>query len=73
MIIHRALRDIERCKIKYGEAWEEYERRVPYIFVPVSVSDDLEIQADFLLVRFLSKNTLYNYALIQNPINHRLY
>ncbi|RAH56227.1 delta(24(24(1)))-sterol reductase [Aspergillus piperis CBS 112811] len=34
MIIHRALRDIERCRERYGEAWREYERRVPYLFIP---------------------------------------
>jgi delta24(24(1))-sterol reductase len=36
MIIHRATRDIQRCRAKYGEAWKEYERRVPYLFIPVS-------------------------------------
>ena len=36
MIVHRAYRDIQRCKEKYGEAWKEYERRVPYLFIPVS-------------------------------------
>ena len=35
MIVHRAARDIERCRTKYGDAWEEYERRVPYLFIPV--------------------------------------
>ncbi|KAF7719273.1 Ergosterol biosynthesis ERG4/ERG24 family protein [Penicillium ucsense] len=34
MISHRALRDIQRCRIKYGETWTEYEKRVPYLFVP---------------------------------------
>ncbi|KAK3946044.1 C-24(28) sterol reductase [Diplogelasinospora grovesii] len=34
MITHRALRDIQRCREKYGEAWLEYERRVPYLFIP---------------------------------------
>ncbi|KAF2205924.1 hypothetical protein GQ43DRAFT_406598 [Delitschia confertaspora ATCC 74209] len=34
MIIHRAMRDIERCHERYGEAWEEYTRRVPYLFIP---------------------------------------
>ncbi|KAK5096946.1 C-24(28) sterol reductase [Lithohypha guttulata] len=34
MIIHRAIRDIERCRIKYGSAWTEYERQVPYLFIP---------------------------------------
>ena len=37
MIIHRASRDIARCREKYGEAWEEYTRRVPYLFIPVSL------------------------------------
>lgn len=35
MIAHRTLRDIERCRNKYGDAWKEYERRVPYLFIPV--------------------------------------
>ncbi|KAH2246813.1 C-24(28) sterol reductase [Aspergillus fumigatus] len=34
MIIHRARRDINRCRERYGEAWMEYERRVPYLFIP---------------------------------------
>ncbi|KAL2833482.1 ergosterol biosynthesis ERG4/ERG24 [Aspergillus pseudoustus] len=37
MIIHRARRDIHRCRERYGEAWKEYERRVPYLFIPVSL------------------------------------
>lgn len=37
MIAHRAWRDITRCRAKYGEAWAEYERRVPYLFIPVSL------------------------------------
>lgn len=36
MIAHRAMRDIQRCRQKYGAAWEEYERQVPYLFIPVS-------------------------------------
>lgn len=36
MIIHRAKRDIEKCRKTYGEAWVEYEKRVPYLFIPVS-------------------------------------
>ncbi|KAL9110927.1 MAG: hypothetical protein Q9227_004542 [Pyrenula ochraceoflavens] len=35
MILHRAYRDIQRCRDKYGEAWREYERQVPYLFIPV--------------------------------------
>jgi delta24(24(1))-sterol reductase len=35
MIIHRTLRDVHRCREKYGKAWEEYEKRVPYLFIPV--------------------------------------
>ncbi|KAK0388299.1 hypothetical protein NLU13_4544 [Sarocladium strictum] len=34
MIAHRAWRDISRCRHKYGDAWLEYERRVPYLFIP---------------------------------------
>ncbi|KAF5668408.1 delta24(24(1))-sterol reductase [Fusarium denticulatum] len=34
MIAHRAARDITRCRRKYGDAWLEYERRVPYLFIP---------------------------------------
>jgi delta24(24(1))-sterol reductase len=34
MIAHRATRDIQRCRRKYGEGWMEYERRVPYLFIP---------------------------------------
>ncbi|KAH7148894.1 ergosterol biosynthesis ERG4/ERG24 family-domain-containing protein [Dactylonectria macrodidyma] len=34
MIAHRAARDISRCRKKYGEGWMEYERRVPYLFIP---------------------------------------
>jgi delta24(24(1))-sterol reductase len=36
MIIHRARRDIEKCRRKYGGAWTQYEKAVPYLFVPVS-------------------------------------
>ncbi|OAX80747.1 hypothetical protein ACJ72_04913 [Emergomyces africanus] len=34
MISHRALRDIQRCRKKYGEAWTQYEKEVPYLFIP---------------------------------------
>jgi Delta24(24(1))-sterol reductase len=37
MIAHRAWRDIHRCRNKYGDAWKEYERQVPYLFIPVSL------------------------------------
>ena len=56
MIVHRALRDVERCRIKYGKAWEEYERRVPYIFIPVSFLDLMVMvwmKADWCLVCYL--------------------
>ncbi|TVY31774.1 Delta(24(24(1)))-sterol reductase [Lachnellula subtilissima] len=35
MILHRAYRDIQRCRVKYGESWTEYEKMVPYLFIPV--------------------------------------
>ncbi|KAL8771786.1 MAG: hypothetical protein Q9194_004800 [Teloschistes cf. exilis] len=34
MISHRAYRDIQKCEAKYGEAWQEYKRQVPYLFIP---------------------------------------
>jgi hypothetical protein len=37
MIIHRARRDIARCRRKYGDAWTQYEKEVPYLFIPVSL------------------------------------
>ena len=37
MIAHRTMRDVTRCRQKYGDAWKEYERQVPYLFIPVSL------------------------------------
>jgi delta24(24(1))-sterol reductase len=48
MIIHRAHRDIQRCRRKYGESWDEYEKLVPYLFIPVS----LHPNHDFSLLTF---------------------
>jgi delta24(24(1))-sterol reductase len=36
MIGHRAMRDINKCKTKYGKTWDEYEKQVPSLFIPVS-------------------------------------
>ncbi len=47
MIAHRAARDIHRCRLKYGDAWLEYERRVPYLFIPVSIKHILFQIANF--------------------------
>lgn len=33
-LIHRYLRDFDRCKRKYGKDWEEYCRTVKYSFIP---------------------------------------
>jgi len=38
MILHRAYRDIQRCRVKYGDSWTEYEKMVPYLFIPVCIS-----------------------------------
>ena len=45
MIIHRAWRDVQRCREKYGEAWTEYERQVPYLFIPVRSKSFLLLSA----------------------------
>jgi len=34
MITHRAWRDEERCKAKYGATWDKYLKAVPYRFIP---------------------------------------
>ncbi|PQE08525.1 hypothetical protein CJF30_00005384 [Rutstroemia sp. NJR-2017a BBW] len=34
ILVHRCLRDKKRCSVKYGAAWTEYCRRVPWRFVP---------------------------------------
>jgi len=34
MITHRYLRDMHRCKRKYGKDWDAYCKKVPYVFIP---------------------------------------
>lgn len=34
LLVHRALRDDEKCRMKYGKNWEEYCRRVKWRIVP---------------------------------------
>ena len=34
LLVHRSIRDERRCGQKYGAAWQEYCRRVPYRIVP---------------------------------------
>lgn len=34
LLTHRALRDDQFCKTKYGDDWEEYKRRVPSMIIP---------------------------------------
>ncbi|KAI9889612.1 MAG: C-24(28) sterol reductase [Vezdaea aestivalis] len=42
MIAHRAFRDIQKCEAKYGEAWQEYKRQVPYLFIPPYPPDAIQ-------------------------------
>lgn len=54
MIIHRTLRDVAKCRNKYGEAWKQYEQAVPYLYIPVRISSKVYLCApkanDTLLV-----------------------
>jgi 7-dehydrocholesterol reductase len=34
LLIHRLLRDEERCSKKYGKYWDQYCQKVPYRFIP---------------------------------------
>lgn len=34
MILHRTKRDFDKCAEKYGEDWEEYKRRCPWVYFP---------------------------------------
>jgi 7-dehydrocholesterol reductase len=34
LLLHRSIRDDRKCRAKYGEHWDEYCRRVPYVLVP---------------------------------------
>lgn len=34
MCIHRCFRDEARCKVKYGETWDQYCMRVKWRLVP---------------------------------------
>jgi delta24(24(1))-sterol reductase len=50
MIAHRAWRDIARCREKYGAAWTEYEKQVPYLFIPVSFLSVRPLSEAWLLI-----------------------
>ena len=34
LLVHRSIRDDEKCRNKYGASWTTYCRRVPYCFIP---------------------------------------
>lgn len=34
LLIHREIRDEEKCSQKYGETWKEYKKQVPYRIIP---------------------------------------
>ena len=34
LLLHRAMRDNERCKEKYGKFWDEYCNKVRYVMIP---------------------------------------
>ena len=66
MIGHRAMRDIPRCRKKYGDAWTEYERRVPYLFIPVSFILPNKMANSRRLFNLISHSTSYEPSLGMN-------
>ncbi|MCB9230838.1 MAG: DUF1295 domain-containing protein [Bacteroidia bacterium] len=34
LLVHRSVRDEERCSLKYGKFWDDYKKRVPYKILP---------------------------------------
>ena len=34
LLVHRAIRDEDKCSLKYGRYWKEYRKLVPYKIVP---------------------------------------
>jgi delta14-sterol reductase len=34
LLVHRSLRDEEKCAKKYGKDWDEYKKKVPYAIIP---------------------------------------
>ena len=34
LLIHREMRDEEKCMRKYGKDWEEYKKKVPWRLIP---------------------------------------
>ncbi|KAH8803612.1 c-24(28) sterol reductase [Xylogone sp. PMI_703] len=34
MIVHRTRRDVMKCRRRYGDAWKQYEKEVPYLYIP---------------------------------------
>lgn len=48
LLLHRAYRDDTKCSEKYGKLWEEYCRRVPYVFVPHPIDNKLQAAGKLL-------------------------
>lgn len=34
LLVHRSLRDEEKCRLKYGRYWEQYCEQVKYKIIP---------------------------------------
>jgi hypothetical protein len=62
MIMHRANRDIEKCRERYGDAWKTYEKMVPYLFIPVSVPTHMQSACISILTLICSMSSSMFYT-----------
>ena len=75
MICHRAWRDVQRCRRKYGESWTEYEKMVPYLFIPVSlpvlhINLSKRLANDLIVCHLIMYSNVYYYRSACSYMKH---